>query len=66
MGYKKLYIIGNGFDIHHKINSAYSDFKNWLEINHKKYNALYLIENYFYIDSEFWHDFENNLSKFTP
>ena len=27
---KHLYIIGNGFDIHHKIDSRYSDFKNWL------------------------------------
>ena len=25
-----LYIIGNGFDIHHGINSRYSDFKNYL------------------------------------
>lgn len=64
MGYKKLYIIGNGFDRHHKIESAYSDFKKWLEINQKEYNALCLIINYFHVDSEFWYDFENNLSKF--
>ena len=64
MRYKKLYIIGNGFDRHHKIESAYSNFKKWLEINQKEYNALYFIINYFHVDSEFWHDFENNLSKF--
>ena len=27
---KKLYIIGNGFDIHHNIKSKYLDFKKWL------------------------------------
>lgn len=28
---KHLYIIGNGFDIHHKINSSYSNFRDWME-----------------------------------
>lgn len=27
---KHLYIIGNGFDIHHKINSSYSNFRDWM------------------------------------
>lgn len=27
---KKLYLIGNGFHIHHEIASKYSDFKKWL------------------------------------
>jgi hypothetical protein len=27
----KLYIIGNGFDLHHEIRSAYSDFKTFLK-----------------------------------
>lgn len=26
-----LYIIGNGFDISHGINSRYSDFERWVE-----------------------------------
>ncbi len=30
MNKDSLYIIGNGFDIHHGINSRYSDFKNYL------------------------------------
>lgn len=31
--FKHLYIIGNGFDIHHSINSSYSNYRNWLEEN---------------------------------
>ena len=64
MSIKRLYIIGNGFDMHHDIESSYKKFKEWLEANQDKYNALYLIETHFHIDSEFWCDFENNLSKF--
>ena len=30
---KSLYILGNGFDIHHGINSKYSDYHEWLEKN---------------------------------
>ena len=28
---KSLYIIGNGFDIHHGIKSRYSDYREWLK-----------------------------------
>ena len=28
-----LYVIGNGFDIHHGVWSRYSDFANFLKIN---------------------------------
>ena len=29
----KLYIIGNGFDMHHGIKSSYSNYRGWLEEN---------------------------------
>lgn len=29
--FKELYLIGNGFDMHHHINSSYSQFNIWLE-----------------------------------
>ena len=64
MNYKRLYIIGNGFDIHHGINSKYSQFKKWLEDNQDEYNALYLLYNHFHVDGDFWNEFENSLSKF--
>jgi len=28
-----LYIIGNGFDLHHGINSSYGNFREWLSGN---------------------------------
>lgn len=64
MDYKKLYIIGNGFDIHHNIDSKYSHFYEWLEKHQYEYNALYLLSTHFHTDGEFWNDFENSLSKF--
>ena len=32
----KLFIFGNGFDLHHGIESKYEDFKNWLYKKDKK------------------------------
>lgn len=29
---KHLYIIGNGFDLHHGINSSYKDFQEWMSL----------------------------------
>ncbi|MCB8999333.1 MAG: hypothetical protein H6540_04595 [Bacteroidales bacterium] len=49
----KLYIIGNGFDIHHGIKSKYSDFKDYVEKNDKVlFDSL---EKYFNQD-ELWSD----------
>lgn len=31
---KHLYIIGNGFDLHHGINSSYKNFQEWMYENH--------------------------------
>jgi hypothetical protein len=55
----KLYIIGNGFDIHHGMKSKYSDFKNYVEKND---NDLFdTLEKYFDED-ELWSDFEETLA----
>lgn len=41
MSYKKLYIIGNGFDIHHRIPSRYDDFRQYLKNkNQNVYNHV--------------------------
>lgn len=64
MPYKKLYIIGNGFDLHHGINSSYNHFHSWLKSNERDYSALDIIYSYFPANAEFWKDFENSLSKF--
>lgn len=57
-----LYIIGNGFDCHHKINSRYKDFRLWL--NNNNIELLNKIEE-LYADScnaEWWSDFERSLA----
>ena len=55
----KLYIIGNGFDIHHKIKSKYSDFKNYVKEQDR--NLFEALEKYFNSD-ELWSDFEETLA----
>lgn len=59
MNNKQLYIIGNGFDIFHGVNSRYSDFKNYVEDNDNKlFEAL---DEYFNSD-ELWSEFEDTLA----
>lgn len=55
----KLYIIGNGFDLHHRVKSSYNDFKTYLS----KVDTILLDELNLFIDCEnLWGDFENNLA----
>lgn len=64
MGYKNLYIIGNGFDIYHGIKSRFSDYRKWLENNNPDlyYKLVELYEDASV--SEWWNDFENHLADF--
>ena len=56
---QKLYITGNGFDLHHGIKSSYVHFKNYL----KNANPELLIELELFIDCKnLWGDFENSLA----
>ena len=60
---KILYIVGNGFDIHHGVKSRYSDFKDYVQANGSDlYDTL---EKYFNTD-ELWSDFEETLAYKTP
>lgn len=65
MKYKTLYVIGNGFDIHHGIESSYRCYMEWLKENHK-YDYQKVIN--FYGDEaekhEWWNEFEKNLGYF--
>ena len=59
MNKRSLYIIGNGFDIHHGIKSRYSDFRDYLR---KIDNSLYdLITEYIPISDD-WSDLEQSLA----
>jgi hypothetical protein len=58
----KLYIIGNGFDLHHGIPSSYHQFGKFLAANDPETFAL--VQRYFSDADEFWSDFESNLADF--
>jgi hypothetical protein len=55
MGKTKLYIIGNGFDLHHEIRSAYSDFKVFLKKG--DWILFRLVEDYLPVGKE-WNELE--------
>ncbi len=57
-----LYIIGNGFDLHHGIQSAYKQFGTFVQSNDSELYSL--IENYFGADNDFWSEFEMRLADF--
>lgn len=65
MKFKTLYVIGNGFDIHHGIKSSYRCYMEWLKENHKD-DYQKVID--FYGDEaekhEWWNEFETNLGYF--
>lgn len=57
---KQLYLIGNGFDIHHDIPSRYSNYRGWLEEHDVE--LIENLRNYYDVDSqEWWNQFELEL-----
>lgn len=59
---KKLYIIGNGFDLHHDMKTKYQDFADFLKTDNR--NTFQNIERYLSDSQEFWWNFEDNLTMF--
>lgn len=56
-----LYIIGNGFDIHHCRKTSFADFYKWANENHKDV-LVEIEEKVGQLDDEWWCNFENNLA----
>lgn len=57
-----LYIIGNGFDLHHGIPSDYRDFGRFLKaVDPDTYRE---VETYFSVNDSFWWEFEAQLANF--
>lgn len=57
-----LYLIGNGFDLHHGISSGYPNFKDWLENNnYVLYNRLF--QTYDLLGYDLWGNLEANMAK---
>jgi hypothetical protein len=56
-----LYIVGNGFDLHHGVASRYVDFGNFLEtVDPDTYE---MVDRYFVVDDSFWWEFEDRLAE---
>ncbi|MCS6118043.1 hypothetical protein G3444_03795 [Shewanella baltica] len=59
---KKLYIIGNGFDMHHGLATNYFSFENYIRLHNQelfsKVNQYYYSGN----DEDLWANFEENLA----
>lgn len=58
---KRLFIIGNGFDIYHGIKSRYADFRKYLESVDP--DVCHKLKEYFDYDN-LWSDFELSLAAF--
>jgi hypothetical protein len=60
-GEQILYIVGNGFDLHHGVQSSYAAFGRYLKkIDVDTFN---LLERYFPVDDDFWWQFEAQLAR---
>ncbi len=54
-----LYIIGNGFDLHHGVNSSYGAFRDWLKIHdYETFNIYQTVCDY----DALWSDFETSMA----
>lgn len=61
----KLYIIGNGFDLHHGMKTSYPDFCRYVKEN--DIELANFLEMYFYLDTNkdyLWTNFEKDLGTF--
>lgn len=59
---KTLYVIGNGFDLHHNIKSSYANYRDWLKEKHSNiYEKLIELYGAEATDKSWWGDFEENL-----
>ncbi|MCS6159226.1 bacteriophage abortive infection AbiH family protein [Shewanella baltica] len=59
----KLYIIGNGFDLHHRLPTSYSGFREYLRVHNSSiFDILSSVISYPSSDNDIWSRFEENLS----
>lgn len=65
MNYETLYVIGNGFDLHHGVKSSYHCYMEWLKENHKDdYQKIIDFYGNKAEEYEWWNEFETNLGYF--
>lgn len=56
----RLYVIGNGFDLHHGIPSNYSDFGRYVRTADPA--TFRLISDFLFVDNDFWSNFEERIA----
>ena len=62
---RKLFIIGNGFDLHHNLPTRFLDFYNFLKASNLFHLELPLVEDFWWDNDGFWSDFENSCTNQT-
>lgn len=58
-----LYIIGNGFDLHHGLRTSYANFRDDYACKKKLWNSLTTVFGDKLKDNMWWRDFETQLSQ---
>ena len=56
---KKLYVVGNGFDLYHKIRSSYGEFGAYVKVANSSLHDTF--ENYFSFEGN-WSSLEETLA----
>lgn len=59
---KILYIIGNGFDLHHDIKSSYKNFYQWLQ-NKGQWDVISHVDDIYGGEQNWWSDLEHSLGE---
>lgn len=62
----RLFVIGNGFDLHHDLETSYLDFKDYVQ--ERRFDVSYtfyriIAQQNIEVESELWIDFENSLAR---
>ncbi len=71
---QRLFIIGNGFDLHHELKTSYRDFTDFLKIENSSdsrdhieiFNACNDLLGYECTNGSIWGNFEDSLGRFEP
>lgn len=61
-GSRRLYIVGNGFDLYHKLSTSYSNFKGFVE---HKFPDLFDDLNVYFNEPVLWQEFEKGLGTYS-
>jgi hypothetical protein len=60
---RTLYVLGNGFDLHHNLKTSYYDFSDYLQLNNRTmFDVLEEYIGYPQSENNLWSKFEQNLA----